>query len=39
MFIRRKIRNTNKQEEKDEKKSLAAKPPITLRYFTLQVLF
>ena len=34
-----KIGSTNKQEEKDEKKSLTAKPSLTLRHFTLQVLF
>ena len=39
MSIRRKIESTNKQEEKDEKKSLTAKPSLTLRHFILQVLF
>lgn len=39
MSIRGKIGSTNKQDEKDEKKSLTAKPPLTLRRFTLQVLF
>lgn len=39
MLIRREIGSTNKQEENDDMKSLVAKPPLTLRHFTLQALF